>query len=87
MSLNDFGSPFRARAPRVVVAALLLGTAIGAGGVAWTVSSPSFAAAPLSAGPMTPQAGFAPLVARVKPAVVQVTTVSRVGAGQDGPAI
>jgi serine protease Do len=88
MSLNDFGSPLKARASRMVVAALLLGTAIGAGGVAWTFSSPSFAAAaPLSAGPITPQAGFAPLVARVKPAVVEVTTVSQVGAGQDGAAV
>ena len=64
---------------RAVLAALLLGAAIGAGGVAWTLSSQSFAAPPppLSITPVNPQSGFAPLVARIKPAVVQIATVSQ----------
>jgi serine protease Do len=62
---------------RRVAAALLLGVAFGAGAAAWTLSGSSFAtAAPLSVTPTNPQPGFAPLVARVKPAVVEVTTLS-----------
>jgi serine protease Do len=63
------------------IAALLLGTAIGAGGIGFALSNPSLAAtsAPLGIAPTNPQTGFAPLVARVKPAVVQIATVSRPG--------
>jgi len=65
--------------PRSAFLALLLGTAIGAGGVSYALSGQSLAATPppLSVTPTNPQTGFAPLVARVKPAVVEVTTVSR----------
>jgi serine protease Do len=57
---------------------LLLGAALGAGGafLAFSGSSLLATAAPLSQAPVAPQAGFAPLVARVKPAVVQISTIS-----------
>lgn len=41
-------------------------------------------AAPLSQAPLAPQQGFAPLVARVKPAVVQIATISTPSVDQDG---
>lgn len=65
--------------PRSAFLALLLGTAIGVGGVGYALSGQSLAATPppLGVTPVNPQTGFAPLVARVKPAVVEVTTVSR----------
>jgi serine protease Do len=69
----------------VVASALLLGTAVGAGGVAWAVSArPTLlsgaASAPLGLPPVVNQAGFSTLVQRVKPAVVQITTSgSRLG--------
>ena len=77
MSLDTTNT--RSVTSRAVLAALLLGAAIGAGGVAWTLSSQSFAAPPppLSITPVNPQSGFAPLVARIKPAVVQIATVSQ----------
>ena len=66
--------------PKAAFLALLLGTAIGVGGVGYALSGQSLAATqPLSITPSNPQPGFAPLVARVKPAVVEVTTVSRMG--------
>ena len=60
------------------LAGLLLGAALGASGafVAFTGSSLLATAAPLSQAPVAPQQGFAPLVARVKPAVVQIATIS-----------
>lgn len=68
---------------RGAVAALLLGTSLGAGGAAFALSETSLAtAAPLSVSPVNPQPGFAPLVSKVKAAVVQIATVSRVGAAQ-----
>ena len=71
--MSDTRVPGRSRA---TLAALLLGTVIGAGG--WALS-PSFAAspAPITVTPVNPQASFAPLVAKVKPAVVQIATTSR----------
>ena len=66
--------PLKARS-RAFAVALFLGTAIGAAGV-WSLSAPSFAAAPISVAPAGPQIGFAPLVAKVKPAVVQIAVVS-----------
>src|SRR5579872_2652983 len=64
------------------MAGLLLGAALGASGafVAVTGSSLLATAAPLSQTPVAPQQGFAPLVARVKPAVVQISTISTLGA-------
>ncbi|MFZ1990670.1 MAG: trypsin-like peptidase domain-containing protein, partial [Alphaproteobacteria bacterium] len=76
----------RPRAAAALGAALLIGTALGAGGMAWssnqmapsaTITSP--APAPnsgqsLSEAPLMRQAGFADLVDRVSPAVVQVAT-------------
>jgi serine protease Do len=65
------------RSPRATVAALLLGSMIGAGGI--LVLSPSFAAssAPISVTPVNPQPGFSQLAAKVKPAVVSISTVTR----------
>jgi serine protease Do len=67
------------------MAGLLLGVALGASGalVAFSGSSLLATAAPLSQAPVAPQQGFAPLVARVKPAVVQIATISTAAADQD----
>jgi serine protease Do len=62
--------------PRRLVAALMLGSVLGGGGVLWALSGQSLAA-PLSSAPVTPQAGFAPLVQKVKPAVVEIATISQ----------
>ncbi len=64
---------------------LLLGAALGASGafIAFTGSSLLATAAPLSQTSVAPQQGFAPLVARVKPAVVQISTISTLGGDQD----
>src|SRR6516225_5811129 len=67
--------------PRRLVAALMLGSVLGGGGVLWALSGQSLAA-PLSSAPVTPQAGFAPLVQKVKPAVVEIATISQ-GAVRD----
>src|SRR5579872_3385951 len=67
------------------LAGLLLGAALGASGafIAFSGSSLLATAAPLSQTPVAPQQGFAPLVARVKPAVVQISTISTLSGGQD----
>ena len=67
------------------MAGLLLGAALGASGalIAFTGSSLLATAAPLSQTPVAPQQGFAPLVARVKPAVVQISTISTLAGDQD----
>jgi serine protease Do len=76
-------------ASRASLAALLVGAAIGIGATALALSGSSFAAGnppPLglsSAGPVMPQTGFAPLVAKVKPAVVQIATTSRPQLSED----
>ncbi len=63
--------------------ALLVGAAIGVGATAMALSPSSFAAGnppPLglsSNAPVVPQTGFAPLVSKVKPAVVQIAVISR----------
>ena len=59
-------------------ALLLLGSALGASGTALALAGPSLTAnpPPISVIPSSTQAGFAPLVARVKPAVVQISTIS-----------
>jgi serine protease Do len=73
------------RLSRSAMAALLLGTSLGAGGAVVALSGTGLAAAaPLSVNPVNPQPGFAPLVAKVKAAVVQIATVSRVGTSQGG---
>ncbi len=86
MSLDIFRIPGKSRGSRAVMAALLLGTAIGAGGVAWTLSDRSFAAtpAPITVTPTNPQPGFAPLIAKVKPAVVQIAVTSQPAADRQG---
>src|ERR1700761_5466969 len=83
--LSDLSHTFSPpRSPRKVVAALLLGSMLGAGGAIWALSPSLAAEAPLSVTPANPQAGFAPLVAKVKPAVVQIATISPAGAGEGG---
>jgi serine protease Do len=68
---------------RASLAALLVGAAIGVGATALAFSGTSLAAGtppPLAlSSPVTatPQSGFAPLVAKVKPAVVQIAITSR----------
>ncbi len=69
------------RAPRALVAALLLGAAFGGGGVAWAVSGQPVPA-PLSVTPANIQPGFSSLVAKVKPAVVQIAVTSQ-GSGEE----
>ena len=87
MSSSDISRPsIKLRTSRGLIAALLFGTAIG-GAATWAASSQSFAAEPLSVTPVNPQAGFAPLVSRVKPAVVQIATVSQTSAGSDNQAL
>jgi len=82
-------SPTPNNASRASLAALLVGAAIGVGATALALSGSSFAAGnppPLglsSAGPMVPQTGFAPLVAKVKPAVVQIAITSRPQLSED----
>ena len=59
---------------KAVLLALLLGTALGAGGIAWSSDLAANAGAPppLSLAPVVSQTGFADLVDKVKPAVVQI---------------
>ncbi len=69
-----------------LIAALLVGTALGAGGAAWGLSAPM--PPPISVTPTNAtQSGFAPLVAKVKPAVVQITTTSPVSGNHAMPNI
>jgi serine protease Do len=82
-------SPTPNNASRASLAALLVGAAIGVGATALALSGSSFAAGnppPLtlsSASPIVPQPGFAPLVAKVKPAVVQIAITSRPQVSED----
>src|SRR5580704_1120123 len=82
-------TPNNASVRRASLAALLVGAAVGVGATALALSGSSFAAAnppPLglsSSAPEVPQTGFAPLVAKVKPAVVQIATTSRPEMRQD----
>ena len=85
MSINSHDTKVR----RASLAALLVGAAVGVGATAFALSSSSLAAAnppPLglsSSAPVAPQTGFAPLVSKVKPAVVQIATTSRPEVSQD----
>ena len=80
--MSDFSQKFGAS--RGVLAALLIGSAVGAGAASLAVSGASFAATtpPISITPSNPQPGFSQLVARVKPAVVQIATISPAGRGE-----
>jgi serine protease Do len=70
-------STFR-HSPRALAAALLVTTALAAGAGAFLATNSGLTAnaAPLSVAPSNPQPGFAPLVAKVKPAVVQIAVIS-----------
>jgi len=88
MLTNIPNTQFKPVARRAIIAALLLGTALGAGGFAFAISAqPSLAAAvvtaPLGLPPVTAQAGFASLVEKVKPAVVQIATTGQQLGRQD----
>ena len=82
---TDFASQqFVSRKSTRLIATLLLGSALGAGGTALALSGPTLAASapPITVANTNPVAGFGPLVARVKPAVVQIATISGGGAGE-----
>jgi serine protease Do len=57
-----------------LAAALLSGTILAAGGLAWANDGAAPAAGPLQLPPVVNQAGFAALVSKVKPAVVNIAT-------------
>ena len=80
--MSDFFST--SGATRGVLAALLIGCAVGAGAASLAISGSSLAATtpPISVTPSNPQPGFSQLVARVKPAVVQIATISPAGRGE-----
>jgi serine protease Do len=87
----------RVRRAGAVLGTLLLGTALGAGGVAWSSTVPgqtnqlalnvSATSGPLSAGPVAPEAGFADLVAKVQPAVVEIATTGQMPANAESPGL
>jgi serine protease Do len=79
-------SSLKSGATRGMLVALLIGSAVGAGAASLAISGSSFAATtpPISVAPSNPQPGFSQLVARVKPAVVQIATISPAGRGE-GP--
>ena len=58
------------------IAALLAGTILAGGRAAW--SAVASAAPPLSSPPVVNQAGFADLVAKVKPAIVNISILEKV---------
>jgi serine protease Do len=78
MSKNATSHQIFSPRPGRLLVALLLGSVLGAGGAALSLSDPSLAAnaPPITVPPSNPQAGFASLVTRVKPAVVQISTIS-----------
>lgn len=82
--VGSFGVPLTAIGrSRRVAAAFFIGTMLSAG---TGVNSPALAVdSPLTAIPGNPQAGFAALVARVKPAVVQIATARPVTADSEYP--
>lgn len=71
MNSNWLGNSGR----RALFAALLAGVALGAGGVAW--SSGEIAGGPISVPVAANQPGFADLVARVRPAVVEIAVTEQ----------
>jgi serine protease Do len=73
---SDLGQ-FRAGLPRTFLFALLATTMLGASAGAWfATASAAASAAPITVSNANPQPGFAPLVSKVKPAVVQISTIS-----------
>ena len=59
---------------RLLVGALLSATILAGGGLAWSDAGAAENTAPLALAPVVNQAGFADLAAKVKPAVVNIST-------------
>jgi serine protease Do len=75
MELRDRKAGVRAR---TLVAALLAGTMLAGGGLAWSeAGAATDAAPPRGLAPVSNQAGFADLVAKVRPAVVNIAVTER----------
>ena len=74
------------RKSRRLIAALILGTALGSAATILIAGGPATTAhaAPISVPPSASQMSFAPLVSRVKPAVVEIATISGGGATSRG---
>ena len=70
-------TPPPSRPPHTFLIALLASTMIGASAGAWMASAATAPTpAPITVSNPNPQPGFAPLVSKVKPAVVQIATIS-----------
>lgn len=83
--MNRFSIHKKFDISKATVAALFLGTCLVGGGAALVLSDSTLAApAPLSVSPVNAQPGFAPLVTKVKAAVVQISTISRLASDGDG---
>ncbi len=87
--MSDNTNPPKSRNIRMAAAALLVGTALGAGATAWAITAqagqmPQVSPPPISLPPVSHQAGFSTLVQKVQPAVVQITTTERVPSGNQG---
>jgi len=85
---NPTSRPARRRS-RAIIAALLAGPVLAGGGLAWSQAGAAAdsANAPLGLAPVAVQAGFADLVAKVRPAVVNISTTeaSRQTSGDEMP--
>ena len=81
--MSDTSNRSKWRKVRTGVGALLLGTALGGGGTAWTMMAQAdqMPPPPISLPPVGHQAGFATLVQKVQPAVVQITSTEQSAAG------
>jgi serine protease Do len=71
-SMMNFNDGKGRRRARMVVGALMAGTILAGGGFAWSEAGATEAAQPLGLAPVVNQAGFADLVAKVRPAVVNI---------------
>jgi len=73
------------RRPRRLLAALLATTMLVGAGAAWTLDTPAQAQSQSALAAATqPQPGFADLVAKVKPAVVNISTTEKRASAKDG---
>jgi len=77
-------SAFRSPTRLTLIAVLLAGTALGSFALPLHPATAETQAAPITAAPVSTQPGFGPLVARVRPAVVTITSTERVQQEQGG---